>query len=347
MTTVADLPTPALVVDRTALEANLATMAATLPGAACRPHVKAHKCTGLARMQREAGHPGFTAQTVREAEGLHRAGLAQDVLLSNEILLSGARRVGALVEAGARVTLAVDSPETILAAAAGGVREVVIDVNVGLPRCGAPPEVCADLATLARAKGMDVRGVMGYEGHLMIVEEAGERAALVSAAMDGLRAAHEAVGGELVSAGGTGTYQEHADLGLATEVQAGSYLLMDTYYAKLGLPFRQALFVLGSVVSNHPGGWAVVDVGLKALGMDHGNPSVEGHPVWLVSDEHTTMGNTAEQGAAAPVAVGDLVKVIPAHVDPTMSQHEALYVIDGDGPGATVVERLEVDLRGG
>ena len=346
MSTVADLSTPSLIVERSALEANLATMAAALPGAACRPHVKAHKSTGLARLQRDAGHPGFTAQTVREAEGLHKAGLAQDVLLSNEILLAGAKRVGALVEAGARVSLAVDSPETIAAAAAGGVREVVIDVNVGLPRCGAPPEICADLAALARSKGLEVRGVMGYEGHLMIVEEAGERASLVGAAMEGLRAAHEAVGGELVSAGGTGTYREHADLGLATEVQAGSYLLMDTYYAKLGLPFQQALFVLGTVVSNHPGGWAVIDVGLKALGMDHGNPSVDGHPVWLVSDEHTTMGNTLEQGAPSPVAVGDVVRVIPAHVDPTMSQHEALYLVDGDGPEATVLERLEVDLRG-
>jgi D-serine deaminase-like pyridoxal phosphate-dependent protein len=346
MTTVADLPTPALIVDRSALEANLATMAATLPGGACRPHVKAHKTTGLARLQRDAGHPGFTAQTVREAEGLHRAGLAQDVLLSNEILLGGAKRVGALVEAGARVTLAVDSRETVLAAAAGGVREVVIDVNVGLPRCGAPPEACADLAALARAKGLSVRGVMGYEGHLMIVEDGSERAALVAAAMEGLRAAHDAVGGELVSAGGTGTYQEHAALGLATEVQAGSYLLMDTYYAKLGLPFRQAVHVLGTVVSTHPGGWAVVDVGLKALGMDHGNPSVAGHPVWLVSDEHTTMGNTVEQGAPSPVAVGDLVRVVPAHVDPTVSQHEVLHLVDGDGPDAEVLDRFEVDLRG-
>src|SRR5215469_7432799 len=133
-----DLPTPALIVDGDALDDNIAVMSAVLSGTRLRPHVKAHKCTGIARRQAAAGHHAFTCATIRECEGMAAAGLGTDLLLANEVL--DARRVGALVAAGARVTLAVDSTETIEAATAGGVREVLIDVNVGLPRCGCAPE---------------------------------------------------------------------------------------------------------------------------------------------------------------------------------------------------------------
>jgi D-serine deaminase-like pyridoxal phosphate-dependent protein len=147
--------------------------------------------------------------------------------------------------------------------------------------------------------------------------------------------AHGDVGGEIISAGGTGTYDLHAGNGV-TEVQAGSYALMDTAYAKLALPFEQALFVVGTVVSVRPD-HAVADVGLKALGMDHGNPSIEGARVWFCSDEHVTFA----PGPSRP-AVGDRVRVVPAHVDPTMAMHEVAWLVDGDH----VLERWPVDLRG-
>src|SRR5580693_6985643 len=127
----ADLQTPAPLVDAALLAANLALMAQARPGERLRPHVKAHKCTELARHQRDVGHPGFTCATIREVEGMAAAGLGQDLLLANEVL--DATRLGRL---DARVTVAVDSPQTIAAAVKGGVKEVVIDVNVGLPRCG-------------------------------------------------------------------------------------------------------------------------------------------------------------------------------------------------------------------
>ena len=149
--TLADLPTPALLVERSVLESNLDVMAQALPGERMRPHVKAHKCTSLSRLQRDAGHPGITRATVRECEGLAAAGLATDMLLANEVV--DARRLGALVEAGHRITLAVDSDATVEAAAAGGVREVVIDVCVDLPRCGCAPEDAGRLADLARRQG--------------------------------------------------------------------------------------------------------------------------------------------------------------------------------------------------
>src|SRR5215475_6632512 len=190
MTRVGDLATPALLIESAAFDHNLRTMAAALPRARLRPHVKAHKCTALARRQAALGHRGFTCATIREMEGMAAAGLGEDLLLANEVL--DARRLGRL---DARVTLAIDSDATLDAAVAGGVREVLIDVNVGLPRCGCAPEAAGRLADRARARGLFVRGVMGYEGHLMLQRDAAERERGVAAAMELLRAAHRAVGG--------------------------------------------------------------------------------------------------------------------------------------------------------
>ncbi len=325
--TVHELRTPALVVDAATLDANLRTMATALPGSRLRPHVKAHKCTALARRQAALGSRGFTCATVREVEGLAAAGLGEDILLANEVLDTA--RLGGLP---ARVTVAVDSEATIDAACRGGVREVVIDVAVGLPRCGCMPDDAGRLAELARARGLGVRGVMGYEGHCMLLPDRARRTELCTEAMRLLTAAHAAVGGDVVSAGGTGTF----DLNVAaTEIQAGSYVMMDTAYARLGLPFRPAVAVLATVISvaaTH----AVADCGLKALGMDHGDPTIDGAAVWFCSDEHVTFA------PERPVRVGDRVRVWPAHIDPTVACHEHLHVVDGE----QVLERWPVDLRG-
>ncbi len=321
-----------MIIDAAALERNLSTMAAMVPGQRLRPHVKAHKCTALAARQASHGHTTFTCATPREVMGMADAGLGQDLLLANETL--DPRRLGAMASLAdaAMVTIAVDSAETVAAAATAGIVNVLIDVNIGLPRCGVDPDKAGALADAARKLGLVVRGVMGYEGHLMMVADADEKAREVNAAVDLLLAAHRDVGGDIVSSGGTGTYQLQTRV---TEIQAGSYALMDTAYASLGLPFEQALHVLGTVVSVNPQ-WAVADVGLKALGMDHGNPSIDGATVWFCSDEHITFAPDL------PVKVGDRVRVTPAHVDPTMSQHDAAWLLSGDN----VVDRWSIDLRG-
>jgi D-serine deaminase-like pyridoxal phosphate-dependent protein len=332
---VSDLRTPALLVDLDALDANIATMASCLPGGRLRPHVKAHKCTTLARRQFDAGHRGFTCATIREVEGMAAAGLGEDLLLANEV--ADASRLGRLVEAGARVTLAVDSIATIDAAARGGVREVLIDVNVGLPRCGCEPDDAGMLADRARDAGLDVRGVMGYEGHAVLIEDPDERRAKVEESAAVLAAAHAVVGGPVCSGGGTGSFDLNS---VATEIQAGSYVLMDTAYSGIGLPFVQALRVLATVISVNRRGWAVADCGLKALGMDHGNPAMSGGgSIWYCSDEHVVF--SPPEGEPLPV-VGGKVELIPAHVDPTVAYHEWLHVTRGP----TVIDRWPVDLRG-
>lgn len=327
-----DLPTPALVVERSLLEANLATMAAVLPGSRLRPHVKAHKSTSLARAQQAMGHPGFTCATPREALGLAAAGLGADLLLANETL--DMTRLRALAELDVPVTIAVDSDETVAAAAAAGISRVVIDVNIGLPRCGIAAERAGALAALARSRGLDVRGVMGYEGHAQPLPDRELRASVTNEAMELLLAAAADVGGELISAGGTGNHDLNT---AATEIQAGSYALMDSQYAGIVGQFRTALTVLATVVSvNRAGGYAVADLGLKSLGMDHGNPAVATGAVWFCSDEHTTFAPDV------PVTVGCKLRFTPAHVDPTVAYHETLWVVDGD----QVRDRWPVDLRG-
>jgi len=332
-----DLPTPALVIDADLLDQNLAAMAQARPGASLRPHVKAHKCTALAAAQYAHGHHSFTCATPREVLGMVAAGLGDDLLLANEVL--DRTRLAALAAAQdrARITVAVDSPETVDAAAHAGLREVIVDVNVGLPRCGVRPAEAGHIADLARSRGLTVRGVMGYEGHLMAMDDHHEQRARVADAVDRLLVAHELVGGDVVSAGGTGTYQLHDRV---TEVQAGSYALMDSHYARFGHPFVQAAHLYGTIISATPK-FAVADVGLKAVGMDHGNPTVEtldgnGADVWFLSDEHVTFA--PHTGVAA---VGDRIRVVPAHIDPTMSMHEVAWVARGN----EVVDRWPIDLR--
>ena len=332
MLNIDELATPCLLIDAEMLDRNVATMGTVLPGDRLRPHVKAHKCTALAAVQYAAGHTTFTCATPREVVGMARAGLGADLLLANETV--DPARLAAMAELGVPVTIAIDSDATLEAAVAVGLQRCVIDVNVGLPRCGVAPDAAGALADRARARGIDVRGVMGYEGHLMMVAGRAERLAAVEQSMALLRQAHADVGGEIVSAGGTGTHDLHGETGV-TEIQAGSYALMDSHYGTLGLPFGQAVHVLGTVISVCAD-WAVADVGLKALGMDHGNPSIVGGEVWFCSDEHVTFS------PGPPVSVGDRVRVIPAHVDPTMSMHEAAWITSG----GEVVDRWPIDLRG-
>jgi len=326
------LPTPSLVIDRAALDHNIATIGETLPGRRLRPHVKAFKSTGLARQLFDAGHRTFTCATVREAEGLAAAGLGEDLLLANEIV--DPDQLARLAAIEPPVTVAVDSEETIDRAAAAGVRRLVIDVNVGLPRCGCSPDDAGRLADRARAAGMDVRGVMGYEGHLMMVSDRASRIRKVERAMAMLLAAADAVGGDLVSAGGTGTYDTNT---WANEIQAGTFLLGDTQYGSLDLPFQLALTLECSVLSVNPAGWLVVNGGLKALGMDHGNPTWPHGEVMFCSDEHTTL--RCEDPSAW--SVGDRTHLYPAHLDPTVAKHERMWLVDGE----EVIDEFAVDLR--
>jgi D-serine deaminase-like pyridoxal phosphate-dependent protein len=334
-----ELSTPALIIDVDALEKNLSLMAVRHPGSKLRPHTKAHKCTEIARLQLSHSHTSFTCATPREIIGMAAAGIGSDFLLANEVLNADRLSALAKVSENVRVTIAVDSIETINAAVRAGLHDVLIDVNVGLPRCGVAPELAGQLADTARKTGMTVRGVMGYEGHLMMVGSDEKRKTRVAESMKLLARAAQDVGGEIVSAGGTGTWDMHDETGI-NELQAGSYALMDTHYAQLKIPFVQACFLLGTVISRSKD-WLVIDVGLKSLATDHGNPSVDGYDVLFCSDEHTTL--VLKKDSAIGLAnIGEKLLVRPSHIDPTMAMHSVTWATRFD----EVLECWQIDLRG-
>ena len=324
-----ELPTPALIVDRGVFESNVARMATIRPGSQLRPHVKAFKSTALARRLAAAGHEHFCCATTAEVLGMAAAGLGTDLLLANETV--DRERLRAMADADARVTVAVDSDATIDAAAAAGIAAVLVDVNVGLPRCGCHPDDAGRLADRARRAGLEVRGVMGYEGHVNIVEDRDERRGAVEQAMTRCSAPTRCTGGDVISGGGTMTAELNQ---WVTEVQAGTYTLMDATFDP-HVPFEIAIGVEATVISVNPERYAVADAGLKAFAMDHGNPVLPGGEVLLCSDEHVTF-------RGPDVAVGDHLRFLPAHLDPTVAKHDRLWVADGD----EVVDEWPVDLRG-
>jgi len=340
--TMAEIATPALVLDRAALERNLARMARFFSIGSCRlrPHFKAHKTPEIARRQLAAGSCiGLTCATVGEAETV--AAFCDDVLIANEVVSAAKCARLAALAARARITIAVDSVAGLdmLAAAArhAGVRiGVLVDVNVGQGRCGIAPG--ADALQLARrvalTSGAALRGVMGYEGHAQPIRDRGERDASARQSMAALldtaaRLRANGLGCEVVSAGGTGTYDISGRIDGVTEIQAGSYALMDTDYAAVQVPFEQAFWVIGTIVSRPAADRCVADCGHKATTKDHGLPSVaglDGATVVALNDEHATLSVPPE----SRIAIGDLVRLVPSHTDPTINLHDAFYVIEGD-----------------
>ena len=351
--TVAGIPTPALVVDVAAMERNIRRMAEFFAQGSCklRPHFKAHKTPEIARRQLSGGScSGLTCATVSEAEVA--AELCDDILIANQVLGPGkAERVAALARR-IDIKVAVDSAvglEEIAAAArqAGATVGVLVEVAAGF-RCGVAPgeEAVALAQRVAEAKGLVLRGVMGYEGHAMGLADRAEREAAARKAMErvlaSVRAIREAgLPCETVSAGGTGTYDITGRLEGITEVQAGSYVLMDTAYAKLGLPFEQALSLLGTVLSRPSAGMCVADCGHKSCTMDHGNPAVkgiEGASVVFLADEHALISLPPASG----IKPGDRIELWPSHADPTINLHDVLYAAEGE----TVIDMWPVSARG-
>jgi 3-hydroxy-D-aspartate aldolase len=339
---VLEIPTPALVVDVAAMDRNIERMAAFFRTGPCRlrPHVKAHKTPEIARRQLAAGGcSGLTCATVSEAEAV--AALGAGLLVANEPVGPGkADRLAALA-ARVEVIAAVDSRAGLEALAgparrAGTTIGILVDVNVGQMRCGLPPgrDAVALAERVAATPGVVLRGVMGYEGHLQPIADRAERGAKARQAMSALvataRLLREAgLPCDIVSAGGTGTYDISGRVDGVTEIQAGSYALMDSDYGRLDVPFEQAFWVLGTVISRPEPSRCVADCGHKAMTKDHGLPTVrgiEGATVTALNDEHATIAIPP----ASPLQVGDRLYLRPSHTDPTMNLHDAVYALEGE-----------------
>jgi len=346
------LETPALLVDLPSMERNLLRMAgffSRVP-AKLRPHFKNHKCLALATKQLEAGAIGMACATVDEAESLVHHGV-RSVLVANEI--ASRAKIGRLAELRRRadVIVCVDSEETVdtmVSVARNLATEVhvLVDVDVGLHRCGVQPgERTVRLAKIAVEKGLQFRGLMGYQGHGPRKPPCPETEKACLAATRLLIECRDCIEREgipvgIVSGGGTGNYSIVGRYPGVTEIQAGSYLLMDTDYRKSCTDFDLTLSVLTTVISKTSGQHIVVDAGLKALSSERGLPSVkgiEGVSLRKLNAEHAVI---ELQNPSVGLELGDKIELWVHYSDATINLHDRMYGIrDGEVEEVLRIER--------
>ncbi len=336
-----EVETPALLVDLDLMEQNLATMTRFFCNrpAKLRPHFKNHRVLELAARQMEHGAIGITCARLWQAERLVNFGI-RNILIANEI--AGEEPVRRFVELSreAPVVVAVDNAKVVkeLGGAARDRRadvNVVVDIDLGLKRCGVPPgEPALVLARLALEQGLTFRGIMGYEGHLQPLPPGSDKTARVTQAMEFLtqtRSLLEANGipVEIVSCGGTGDYTIAAAYPGVTENQAGSFMLMDAWYAPFAPDFRVALSVLATVISKTPGDRIVVDAGCKVISGERGLPSVKGIDGLKLKALHAEHAPIEITDPGVQVEVGDKIEIAVQYHDGTVNLHERMYGIRG------------------
>jgi D-serine deaminase-like pyridoxal phosphate-dependent protein len=333
-----EIKTPALVVDLDAMESNLESMAAFFRNKPCklRPHFKNHKTPLLAWKQLRAGAIGMTCATLREAEILVSHGV-DNILIANEIC--GDQKAAGLADLSrhAIVIAAVDSRTAVndFARAQRNKKvqiNVVIDVNVGLNRCGvADSETALDLGKYAHSQGLKVCGIMGYDGHMQAVPKSPERDQVVLQGSKTLvdtseMLKSEGIPVEVLSTGGTGTYSVSGEYPGITDIQAGSYLLMDTIYLNRGAPFKRSLTVLATVISTRGAEHAVLDCGAKAISGERGLSTLKEWPgaeLKALHAEHSLI--TLDPGSPARFEVGQKVEVWVHYGDATVNLHSRFY----------------------
>jgi D-serine deaminase-like pyridoxal phosphate-dependent protein len=340
-TPVEELDTPALLLDLGAFERNVARMAAFFADkpASIRPHSKTHKCPQIALRQLEAGAIGITCAKVSEAEVMANAGI-RDILVANQV--PGRIKIDRATDLAQRCDLmvAVDDAENVRqlsgASAAKGVElRILVEVDVGMGRCGVRPgQPALDLARqVAGAPGLRLEGLMAYEGHLVMVEDADERARRVRAEFEPLEDTvalleRDGLPVRIVSSGGTGTYDITGTLPFISELQCGSYVLMDRKYRTIQPEFESSLTVLTTIVSRPVPQRIVVDAGLKSMTTEFGWPlplDGEGLAVSYLSEEHGKLELAGSgQFDGRP---GDRIRFLPSHCCTTVNLHNAFHVI--------------------
>jgi D-serine deaminase-like pyridoxal phosphate-dependent protein len=360
-TTLDRIDTPAALVDRDRLEANLQRMAAAAArhGVRLRPHAKTHKSVWIAKRQRELGAVGHTVAKLDEAESLIRGGL-DDVFVCYPLV--GERKLARLFDLArrARVVAAVDRPEAVdtLAGAArdhGVELDVMIEVDTGLDRAGvalgAPLE---RLAAAVRARPpLHLVGIATHEGYAYSLPDPQERERVVRARLAELAAAGEALGVDTVSTGATPSALQTMDVPGITEARPGNYVFYDAMQVGLGSAGIDdcALTVLTTVVERRSATRAIVDAGSKALSSDagvHGLTLLSGYGIVAGRDDISVSALSEEHGwleldgTGPGVAVGDRLRIVPNHACATMANFREGHVVSGD----RVVEQIEVSASG-
>ncbi len=334
-----DVVTPALILDLPAARRNVMKMAErlrTMP-AELRPHIKVHKSPELARMQVEAGAIGVSTATVWEAIVMVRAGL-DNVFVVNTV--AGGEKIAALaaLARAAEVMIAIDdagnaSDIAAAARAAGSTLGVLIEVDTGMDRAGVdtPEQAVALARRISELDGLRLLGVTGYEGHCSLTPERELRHQRQQAAMRFLVEVADAILAaglpcSIVSAGGTATWDWTASYPRVTEIQAGSYAVMDNFHGAMVSDFEHALTVLATVISRRPDR-VIVDAGNKSMGAPT-LAAIRGHdlPVMRVDEEHGIFIATPDAG----LHVGDVVELVPGYAPGTVNWYDAYHVVEGD-----------------
>jgi D-serine deaminase-like pyridoxal phosphate-dependent protein len=331
-----DLRTPALLLDLDSMESNLWRMANYFRNrlVGLRPHFKNHQVLSLAAKQLQAGAVGVTCARLEHAESLVEQGLGS-ILIANEI--AGESMIERFVDLSRRapVLVAVDNACTVvdMAKQAGNRAHelnVVVDLDLRLRRCGVEPGAAAlSLAKLVLEKGLKFRGLMGYPGSFRLAPGAEKERAVRSdlRPLIETKALIERAGipVEIVTCGGTGDYSITATFPEVTEIQAGSYLLMDTEYAPFAPDFKPALSVLGTVISKPSGQRLVANTGAKALSCEKGLPKVKGIPGLRVEAMHAEHVLIEIVDPAAALEIGDVIELWVHYLDSTIQLHDRMY----------------------
>jgi len=322
----AEVDTPSLLLEAGALEANIQRLGAYFANrpSGLRPHFKSHKCTRIAKMQMAAGAVGITCAKLGEAEAVADAGI-REILVANQIV--GPIKIARLVRLARRSAPFVavdclDNAEMLSeAAASGGVKiGVLIEVDIGMNRCGVQPGAPAlDLARrVASLPGLQFMGLQAYEGHIVDLRDPAEREQKVREALELAAGTRRLIEGEglpvaMVTGGGTGSYTITGNYPGYDEVQAGSYAAMDWWYSDIRPEFQQSMSILATVISRTAPDVAVIDVGRKGVGAEFGPPRVKDRPGADVSkfgsEEHTVLSLPNHPDTR----VGDKIEIIPSH----------------------------------
>ncbi len=345
-----EIDTPALIIDLDAFETNLRRLPTQIAGrpVRLRPHAKTHKCPVIALQQVELGAVGVCVQKVGEAEAMVQGGV-KDVLVTNEIVgRQKLRRLAALAHL-ARIGVCVDDAGQVraLEEAAGEARvtlPVHVEVNMGGNRCGVEPgEPALALArAIAAEPHLAFAGLQAYHGSAQHIRSWDERRQAIAQAAEKAALTRDLIAKNgipcpNVTGAGTGSFEFEADSGVYTELQCGSYIFMDADYGRNRdrdgaaiSAFRPSLFVWATVMSRPTGERAIVDAGLKALAFDSGPPLVWDEPAATyerASDEH---GRLAVTGATNRLFVGDKIRLVPGHCDPTVNLYDWYVGVRGN-----------------
>jgi 3-hydroxy-D-aspartate aldolase len=359
-----EVDTPALIIDLAAFERNLARLPQRIAdhNLRLRPHAKTHKCPVIALQQVAQGAVGVCVQKVGEAEAMVYGGV-HDVLVTNEVVgrqklrrlmaLARLAHVGVCADDGGQID-ALDAA----ADEAGVAIPVYVEVNMGANRCGVEPG--APALALARQitdkPHLSFAGLQAYHGSAQHLRGWEERRDAIAAAAEKAGHTRDLIEGDgircpIVTGAGTGSFEFEAASGVYTELQCGSYIFMDADYGRNldpdGAPtkaFEPSLFVWATVMSRPTQERAIVDAGLKALAFDSGPPLVWDEPAVTyerASDEH---GRLAVTAATNRLHIGDKIRLVPGHCDPTVNLYdwyvgirdnrvEALWPITARGAG--------------